>query len=126
MMNQIGVHALVWVGGWSEAECRKAIEMDENFVTARWILGRAEQLSGRYDNAIAEFEHGLRLEPENTVLRAALARAHAAAGATAKAEQVLGELDRTNTRRYVSALDLASVHAALNQRALDSFGKGGR
>lgn len=24
--NQIGVHALVWVGGWSEAECRKAIE----------------------------------------------------------------------------------------------------
>lgn len=26
MMNQIGVHALVWVGGWSEAECRKAIE----------------------------------------------------------------------------------------------------
>jgi D-psicose/D-tagatose/L-ribulose 3-epimerase len=25
-MNQIGVHALVWVGGWSEADCRKAIE----------------------------------------------------------------------------------------------------
>ena len=25
-MNQIGVHALVWVGGWSEAECRRAIE----------------------------------------------------------------------------------------------------
>jgi D-psicose/D-tagatose/L-ribulose 3-epimerase len=25
-MNRIGIHALVWVGGWSEAECRKAIE----------------------------------------------------------------------------------------------------
>jgi D-psicose/D-tagatose/L-ribulose 3-epimerase len=25
-MNRIGVHALVWVGGWSEAECRQAIE----------------------------------------------------------------------------------------------------
>jgi D-psicose/D-tagatose/L-ribulose 3-epimerase len=25
-MNKIGIHALVWVGGWSEAECRKAIE----------------------------------------------------------------------------------------------------
>jgi D-psicose/D-tagatose/L-ribulose 3-epimerase len=25
-MNQVGVHALVWVGGWSEAESRKAIE----------------------------------------------------------------------------------------------------
>src|SRR5437867_2873676 len=25
-MNRVGVHALVWVGGWSEAECRKAIE----------------------------------------------------------------------------------------------------
>ena len=25
-MNQIGAHALMWVGGWSEAECRKALE----------------------------------------------------------------------------------------------------
>src|SRR5437870_3894463 len=25
-MNRVGVHALVWVGGWSEAECRRAIE----------------------------------------------------------------------------------------------------
>ena len=24
-MNKLGVHALVWVGGWSEAECAKAI-----------------------------------------------------------------------------------------------------
>jgi serine/threonine-protein kinase len=96
-------------------ECRKAIEMDENFVTARWILGRAEQLLGRYDAAVAEFEHGLKLEPDNTVLRAALVRAHAAAGATARARQMLAELERTSTRRYVSALDLASVHAALNE-----------
>jgi serine/threonine-protein kinase len=96
-------------------ECRKAIEMDENFVTARWILGRAEQLLGRYDAAVTEFERGLKLEPDNTVLRAALARAHAAAGATARTRQMLVELEQTNTRRYVSALDLASVHAALNQ-----------
>ena len=25
-MNKLGVHALVWVGGWSEAECTKAIK----------------------------------------------------------------------------------------------------
>src|SRR6267142_6624300 len=25
-MNKIGIHALVWVGGWSETECRKAIK----------------------------------------------------------------------------------------------------
>ena len=24
-MNKLGVHALVWVGGWSEADCTKAI-----------------------------------------------------------------------------------------------------
>ena len=24
-MNKLGVHALVWVGGWSEAESRQAI-----------------------------------------------------------------------------------------------------
>jgi hypothetical protein len=26
VMNRVGVHTLVWVGGWSEAECRRAIE----------------------------------------------------------------------------------------------------
>ncbi len=25
-MNKVGVHALIWVGGWSEPECRRAIE----------------------------------------------------------------------------------------------------
>ena len=25
MINKIGVHALVWVGGWSEAESEQAI-----------------------------------------------------------------------------------------------------
>lgn len=25
-MNRVGIHALSWVGGWGEAECRKAIE----------------------------------------------------------------------------------------------------
>jgi D-psicose/D-tagatose/L-ribulose 3-epimerase len=25
-MNRVGIHAQVWVGGWSEAECRRAIE----------------------------------------------------------------------------------------------------
>jgi D-psicose/D-tagatose/L-ribulose 3-epimerase len=25
-MNRVGVHALVWVGGWSASECRRAIE----------------------------------------------------------------------------------------------------
>jgi serine/threonine-protein kinase len=96
-------------------ECRKAIEMDEHFAAARWILGRASELSGDYGTAIGELEHGLKLEPENTVVRAALARAHAAAGATATAEQMLGELERTNLHRHVSPLDLASLHAAVQQ-----------
>jgi TolB-like protein/Tfp pilus assembly protein PilF len=97
-------------------ECLRAIEMDENFGTARWILGRAEQMLGRYDAAVVEFERGLKLEPHNTVLQAALARTHAAAGATARARQMLADLERTSTRRYVSPLDLASVHAALKQQ----------
>jgi serine/threonine-protein kinase len=96
-------------------ECLRAIEMDENFGTARWILGRAEQMLGRYDAAVVEFERGLKLEPDNTVLQAALARTHAAAGAATRARQILADLERTSTRRYVSPLDLASVLAALKQ-----------
>ena len=63
-MNKLGVHALVWVGGWSEAECAKAIRS-----TAE--LG--------YDYRLAGGGSHLDLSPQGK--RAALAKAHLAARA---------------------------------------------
>ena len=94
-------------------ECQKALEMDVNFVTARWVLGRAYELRGQFPRAIEEFQRGLALEGDSTLLRASLARAYAASGSHTRAMALLEELEKTRERRYVSALDLAGVHAAL-------------
>jgi serine/threonine protein kinase/TolB-like protein/Tfp pilus assembly protein PilF len=101
-------------------ECRKALDMEEDFVVARWVLGRAMELQGQYPTAAAEFERALQREPDNTLLRAALARTYAVSGARAKAHQHLQVLEETTQRRYVSPLDLVLVHAALGQ-ANDAF-----
>lgn len=97
-------------------ECGKALEMEPGFVTARWVLGRAYESKGRYPEAIGEFQRALRAEPESSMLRAALARSYALAGARAQAESLLRDLQAAARQRYVSALDLALVHAALGRR----------
>ena len=96
-------------------ECRKALEMEEEFVVARWVLGRGEELKGRYQVSAAEFERALQREPDNTLLRAALARTYTVSGARAKATEHLQTLKEAAHRRYVSPLDLVAVHAALGQ-----------
>jgi serine/threonine-protein kinase len=96
-------------------ECRKALEMEPNYVTAHWVLGRAYALKGQAQQAIEEFRRGLALEPGNTLLRAALARVYAQSGAVSEARSLLGELNEARQRRYVSALNLTPVYAALGQ-----------
>ncbi len=46
-MNKIGVHALSWVGGWSEAEARKAIDANGPRTTARIAAVKLKLLKNR-------------------------------------------------------------------------------
>ena len=101
--------------GRAVEECRKAIELEPDFVTARWVLGRAYELQRQFPDAIAEFDRALAVEPDSTLLRAALARAYALSGARARAELLLHDLRTAAGQRYVSSLDLALVYAALGQ-----------
>ena len=96
-------------------EGRKALEIEPDSVTARWVLGRAYALKGQAPEAINEFRRGLAIEPENTLLIAALARTYASSGALNDARSLLRGLIETQQRRYVSALNLAPVYAALGQ-----------
>ena len=97
------------------AECRTALEMEDNFVTARWVLGRALEFKGDYTSAAGEFTRALEREPDSTRLQAALARINALSGATRRADAMLHELTTTTKPRHVSALDLASVQSALGR-----------
>jgi hypothetical protein len=48
-MNRVGVHALVWVGGWSEAECHEVVARGEHLLHDALAVTRdlgAEYLGG--------------------------------------------------------------------------------
>lgn len=96
-------------------ECGKALKTEPDFVHARWVRGRAYALKGQLPQALDEFRRGLARESGNMLLRAALARAHAVSGAGNEARSLLRELEAARRTRYVSALNLASVYAALGQ-----------
>ena len=99
--------------------------MEPNFVAARWVLGRAYALQGALPQALEEFQRGLAVEPQNTLLQAALARAYSLSGAKNDAQSLLDDLIAARRTRYVSAMDLASVHAAMGQfdNAFDSLNR---
>jgi len=52
----------------SANEARKACESDDSYLKGHWRLGQALFASGRYEDAIAAYENGKKLEPNNKAL----------------------------------------------------------
>lgn len=110
------------------AQGRKALEMDERFAFAHWIIGLALAQGGDAAGAVESLERGVETSAGGLTFRAHLAYAYARAGRDAEARRALAELEKTARRRYVSAyyfaitrLGLGETDAALEQleRALE-------
>jgi tetratricopeptide (TPR) repeat protein len=103
---------------------RKTVELDPSFVRARLYLGWTYEAKGMFNDAIAEYEKARALD-DSPVIAASLAHVLAEAGRKDQAEKLLVELNDLSQRRYVSAYDLALIHAALgeNDRAVQLLEK---
>ena len=99
----------------SIAQCRKALEIDPRYANGLWFLALSLEQTGDLTEAITQLELAVSLT-RGTHFRALLGRAHALAGATAKAVEILEELTALSLQRYVSPFDLAVVHAGLGNR----------
>ncbi|HEX7151142.1 MAG TPA: protein kinase [Thermoanaerobaculia bacterium] len=95
---------------------RKALELDENFIPAHGWLGMALGQQHRYDEALDAFRRALEVD-RIPILRAMLAHTYAIAGRRSEAEALLAELMNEAQQRYISAYDIAIVHAGLGDRA---------
>ncbi|HEV2669156.1 MAG TPA: protein kinase [Blastocatellia bacterium] len=96
---------------------QRTLEMDDNFVYARFHLGLCHAHRGDYDKAIAE----LRLAIEQAggrgaLIQAALGYAYAVAGRRDEALQILAQLQTFPMNRDVSPFYLAMVHAGLDDK----------
>jgi len=100
---------------------RAAMKAHPNFWAPYMENGYAYMAEQRFPEAIADFEHARALNPGATLTLSGLAAARAGSGNPAEARNILAQLKKMMTERYVAPFDIAVVYLALGERnqALD-------
>jgi eukaryotic-like serine/threonine-protein kinase len=70
----------------AEANCQKAVELDNRIPAVYVTLGNIHNKTGKYDLAAQEFQHALELDPRNSDALLGLARSYETAGRMSDAE----------------------------------------
>jgi TolB-like protein/Flp pilus assembly protein TadD len=96
-------------------EFRKTIELDPKFYPTHYDLGMTFADTGSYEDAIRELETARTLSGDSERTISGLAYACAMAGKKAQARQLLAELQKHSSRRFVPSFDIAVVHGALGE-----------
>jgi eukaryotic-like serine/threonine-protein kinase len=97
------------------AQATRTLELDPDYATALRILGWAYEETGQYEEAIQAHARARDLTGRRPNFTAQLGRAYALAGRFEEARGILAELVETSRTSYVSALDIAIIHAALGE-----------
>ena len=100
---------------YSEAieQLKTAIALDENFYMSHQYIGLAYCYSGRFDIGVEHLEAASRLSRGGEFVTASLGVAYALAGRSNEAAAVLSRLGTLSGDKYVSACEVAQIHAAL-------------
>jgi serine/threonine-protein kinase len=99
----------------------QCVRFEPGYARGRSTLGWAYLMSGMPDQGLAELERAVALAPEYTLYLAQLGQAYAVAGKTARAREVLRQLEQLSQERYVSPYHMAYVYTGLGEpdRAMD-------
>jgi TolB-like protein/DNA-binding winged helix-turn-helix (wHTH) protein/Flp pilus assembly protein TadD len=116
---------LFYAGRFDEAvaQFQRTIQRNPEFPVAHWGLAETFWRLGRREEALAAWQRAVDASGGSSYMRARLAHGLAAAGQTARARQLLTELESAASARYVAPFHLALVHAGLgdNDRAIQEL-----
>jgi TolB-like protein/Tfp pilus assembly protein PilF len=96
-------------------QCRRALELDQNFVRARELMCMAHALGRRGDEALQEARRVLSGHDGSPRSLAVCGYVFATCGSRDEARQIVETLRTLAAQRYVPALSLAFVSAALGK-----------
>lgn len=99
---------------WAVAQYRETLEMDEDFIQARYYMASALTQLGRYEEAIAEYQKVIRVEYAQQA-SALLGYTYGVSGQEGKARDVLKWLRELSKQRYVSPYLEALVYMGLGE-----------
>ncbi len=108
---------ILYLGGQNDAaiaHCKRLLDVDPNFFPARRYLGLAYEQKGMYNEAIDQFQQGVKLSG-NPLMVSLLGHAYAVSGRKVEARRILAELDQQK-QRYVSPYTIATIYAGLGEK----------
>jgi serine/threonine-protein kinase len=107
-------------------QARRALELDPSMAVTHLWLGQALDQVGATEDAVRAYEDAVLHSRGEPLGLAFLAHGLARAGRVAEARSRLAELEAMRSHRYVSAYDLAVIHAGLDEpeAALDLLQRG--
>jgi DNA-binding winged helix-turn-helix (wHTH) protein/TolB-like protein/Tfp pilus assembly protein PilF len=116
--NVLAARILYFAGQYAAAmeQCQKTIDMDPDFPGVYLFVGRIQAQEGLYREALATLDRARILLRNNQEVLGLIGYTYAMSGRTAEAKQMLDELHRMSTQRYVSPYHFAIVHAGLGER----------
>ena len=98
-------------------ECRKAIEVQPDFLTVHYHLGQSLLAKGEFPEAVAELKKAEALAGGPTpVFTMALGHAYAVSGDRAAAAKSLAELNAMGAKGYVPALFISAIYTGMGDR----------
>ena len=95
--------------------CDHTIELNPHFGAAYWMLGLVQEQLKDFDESEAAFQRAAHLSPNMPRVHGALGRTFALSGRRKQALEVLGTLETFARQRYVSPMEFAWIHFALQQ-----------
>ncbi len=96
-------------------QCDHTIELNPHFGAAYWMLGLVQEQLKDFDESEAAFQRAVHLSPNMPRVHGALGRTFALSGRRKQALDVLGKLEAFAVQRYVSPMEFAWIHFALEQ-----------
>jgi tetratricopeptide (TPR) repeat protein len=123
-IDPVSLITLVWAGVTSHLAHRfddaikyykNALELDPDFVWAHMYLAQALEQKGDFKGAVREFENTIKLAGGSNCVMAMKAHAHAVAGDTTSARQILRGLKSSTSHKCMPSYDIAATHAALGE-----------
>ena len=121
-INPVSIITLVWAGVTSHLahqfddairHYQSALELDPQFIWAHMYMAQALEQKGNLKEALREFETTIRLAGGNNCVKAMKAHAHAVAGDTSSAREILNELKSAPSHQCMPSYDIAATYAAL-------------
>jgi tetratricopeptide (TPR) repeat protein len=123
-IDPVSLITLVWAGVTSHLARRfddavryyqSALELEPGFVWAHMYLAQALEQKGDYPGALREFENTIKLAGGSQCVLAMKAHAHALAGDTTGARQILRGVKNAAGNACLPSYDIAATHAALGE-----------